>query len=200
VEALRHTPTSARARINPCAGYRDRPEGLPRPIPVNDRVRLTGVIRQAARQAVLPRSEKARSNTESGRMESSPSTDATAGFVAKDSPTSLPVACYGLIAQLGEQYRGRETMRGDPWTANRDKDQQKVTIPPRRKPTAETASPQFKPTVSGPLWIGKIRTRCPKTARGRRRAPRNRQRTLRSSVAVDMSESAADNRRQRSPP
>ena len=33
-------------------------------------------------------------------------------------------------------------MRGDPWTAAvRDKEQQKVTIPPRRKPTAETASP-----------------------------------------------------------
>jgi len=33
-------------------------------------------------------------------------------------------------------------MRDDPWTAaNRDKEQQKVTIPPNRKPMAETASP-----------------------------------------------------------
>jgi hypothetical protein len=47
-------------------------------------------------------------------------------------------------------------MRDDPWTAaNRDKEQQKVTIPPKRKPTAETASPPSKPTVSGPFWTGK---------------------------------------------
>ena len=47
-------------------------------------------------------------------------------------------------------------MRDDPWTAaNRDKEQQKVTTPPRRKPTAETASPHSKPTVSGPFWTGK---------------------------------------------
>jgi hypothetical protein len=47
-------------------------------------------------------------------------------------------------------------MRDDPWTAaNRDKGQQKVIIPPRRKPTAETASPSSKPTVSGPFWTGK---------------------------------------------
>jgi hypothetical protein len=50
-------------------------------------------------------------------------------------------------------------MRDDPWTAaNRDKEQQKVTTPPRRKPTAETASPQSKPTVSGPFWTGKKST------------------------------------------
>jgi hypothetical protein len=47
-------------------------------------------------------------------------------------------------------------MRDDPWTAaNRDKGQQKVTIPPKRKPTAEKASPPSKPTVSGPFWTGK---------------------------------------------
>ena len=47
-------------------------------------------------------------------------------------------------------------MRDDPWTvANRDKEQQKVTTPLRRKPTAETASPQPKPTVTGPFWTGK---------------------------------------------
>ena len=46
-------------------------------------------------------------------------------------------------------------MRDDPWTAaNRDKEQQKVTIPPRRKPKAETASPPPKPTISGPFWTG----------------------------------------------
>jgi hypothetical protein len=44
-------------------------------------------------------------------------------------------------------------MRDDPCTAaNRDKEQQKVIIPPRREPTAETASPPSKPTVSGPFW------------------------------------------------
>ena len=47
-------------------------------------------------------------------------------------------------------------MRDDPWTAaNRDKEQQKVTTPSRRKPTAETASPQSKSAVSGPFWTGK---------------------------------------------
>jgi hypothetical protein len=52
--------------------------------------------------------------------------------------------------------RGRETMRDDPWTAaNRVKEQRKVTIPPKRKQTAETASPPSKPTVSGPFWTGK---------------------------------------------
>jgi hypothetical protein len=50
-------------------------------------------------------------------------------------------------------------MRDDPWTAaNRDKQQHKVTTLPRRKPTAETASPQSKPTVSGPFWTGKKST------------------------------------------
>jgi hypothetical protein len=48
-------------------------------------------------------------------------------------------------------------MRDDPWTAaNRDKEHQKVTIPPKRKQTDETASPAAKPTVSGPFWTGKI--------------------------------------------
>ena len=47
-------------------------------------------------------------------------------------------------------------MRDDPLTAaNRDKEQKKVTIPPRLKPTAETASPPPKPAVSGPFWTGK---------------------------------------------
>ena len=47
-------------------------------------------------------------------------------------------------------------MRDDPWTAaNRGKEQQKVTILPTRKPTAETAPPPSKPTVSGPFWTGK---------------------------------------------
>jgi hypothetical protein len=47
-------------------------------------------------------------------------------------------------------------MRDDPWTAaNRDREQQKVTIPPKRRQTAETAPPPSKPTVSGPFWTGK---------------------------------------------
>ena len=47
-------------------------------------------------------------------------------------------------------------MRDDPCTAaNRDKEQQKVITPPRREPTAETASPPSRPTVSGPFWTGK---------------------------------------------
>jgi hypothetical protein len=47
-------------------------------------------------------------------------------------------------------------MRDDPWTAaNRDKEQQKVTIPPRRKPTAEGPAAPTKPTISGPFWTGK---------------------------------------------
>jgi hypothetical protein len=51
--------------------------------------------------------------------------------------------------------RGRETMRDDPCTAaNRDKEGQKVTIPPRRKATADTRSPPSKPTISGTFWAG----------------------------------------------
>ena len=47
-------------------------------------------------------------------------------------------------------------MRDDPWTAaNRDKEQQKVTMPAKRKQTTETASPPSKPAVSGPFWTGK---------------------------------------------
>src|SRR6516225_3015794 len=39
VAALRHEPTSARARVNPWVDDRNRPEGLTRPAPVNDRLR-----------------------------------------------------------------------------------------------------------------------------------------------------------------
>jgi hypothetical protein len=47
-------------------------------------------------------------------------------------------------------------MRDDPWTAaNRDKEQLKVPISPRRKPTAETPGAPTKPTISGPFWTGK---------------------------------------------
>jgi hypothetical protein len=46
-------------------------------------------------------------------------------------------------------------MRDDPWTAaNRDKEGQKVTIPPRRKATAEARLPPSKPTISAPFWTG----------------------------------------------
>ena len=49
-------------------------------------------------------------------------------------------------------------MRDDPWTAaNRDKEQLKVPISPRRKPTAETPPAPTKPTISGPFWTGKNR-------------------------------------------
>ena len=47
-------------------------------------------------------------------------------------------------------------MRDDPWTAaNRDKEQLKVTIEPKRKQTAEPALPPSKPKISGPFWTGK---------------------------------------------
>jgi hypothetical protein len=50
-------------------------------------------------------------------------------------------------------------MREDPWTAaNRDKEQLKLTKPPRRNQTAETTSPPSKPTVSGPFWTGRKST------------------------------------------
>ena len=63
-------------------------------------------------------------------------------------------------------------MRDDPWTAaNRDKEQQKVTIPPRRKPTVETASPPSKPTVSGPFWTGKNLHPMSKAARDQNLRP-----------------------------
>jgi hypothetical protein len=43
-------------------------------------------------------------------------------------------------------------MRDDPWTAaNRDKEQQKVMIPPNCKQTPATVSSLSKPTVSGPF-------------------------------------------------
>ena len=75
-------------------------------------------------------------------------------FVARDSPRSLPVLHSDHLAR--RTNRGRETMRDDPWTAaNRDKEQPKVTIPLRRKPTAETPAASTKPTISGPFWTGK---------------------------------------------
>jgi hypothetical protein len=63
------------------------------------------------------------------------------------------------------------------WTAanSGDKEEQKVIIPPKRKPTAETASPPSKPTVSGPFWAGKTSAaEVPKPQKGRRRAITNR--------------------------
>jgi hypothetical protein len=57
-------------------------------------------------------------------------------------------------------------MRDDPWTAaNRDKEQQKVIIPPRPEPTAETASPPSKPTVSGTV-LGPARGQQQRSAAG----------------------------------
>ena len=66
-------------------------------------------------------------------------------------------------------------MRDDPWTAaNRDKEQQKVTIPPRRKSTAETPAAPTKPTISGPFWTGKKSAPDPKASRSCQRAATNR--------------------------
>ena len=89
---------------------------------------------------------------------------------------SLPVAGYTVIESTRRTNRGRETMRDDPWTAaNSDKEQQKVTIPPKRKPMAETASPPSTPTVSGPFWTGKKSAPdVPKLQGGRRRTTTNR--------------------------
>jgi len=47
-------------------------------------------------------------------------------------------------------------MRDDPWTAaNRDKEQLKIMIPPKRRQMPAAASPPPKPAVSGRFWTGK---------------------------------------------
>ena len=88
-------------------------------------------------------------------IESGPSTNAVSGlFSPGTAPRSLPVVYSDHSTR--RTNRGRETMRDDPWTAaNRDKEQQKVTIPPRRKPPVETSAAPTKPTISGPFWTGK---------------------------------------------
>lgn len=102
-------------------------------------------------------SETARANTQNGWDRERPEHQRAGGFfIARDSPAFLSRRVLFSDRSTRRTNRGRETMRDDPWTAaNRDKEQQKVIIPPRRKPTAETASPPSKPTVSGPFWTGK---------------------------------------------
>ena len=110
------------------------------------------------------------------RIESGTSTSALAGFVARGQPALPSRQVLYSDRSTRQTNRGRETMRDDPWTAaNRDKEQQKVTIPPRRKSTAETPAAPTKPPISGPFWTGKkISTRSPKASRSYRRAVTNR--------------------------
>jgi hypothetical protein len=102
-------------------------------------------------------SETAPANTENGRDRQRPEHQRAGGFfVARNSPACPSRRVVYCDRSTRRTNRGRETMRDDPWTAaNRDKEQQKVTIPPKRKPTTETASPPSKPTVSGPFWTRK---------------------------------------------
>ena len=99
------------------------------------------------------RSETAPASTENGRDRERPEHH-RGGGVARNSPA---VPCRGILRSLNTtNNRGRETMRDDPWTAaNRDKEQQKVTIRPRRKQTSEIPAVPAKPTISGPFWTGK---------------------------------------------
>ena len=75
-------------------------------------------------------------------IESGPSTSALAGFLSSgDSPAFPSRRMLYSGRSTRRTNRGRET----PWTAgNRHKEQQKVTIPPTRKPTAETESPSVQ--------------------------------------------------------
>jgi hypothetical protein len=146
--------------------------------PRNGRNRRTGAIRQATGQGTPSTcQETAPANTENGRDRERPEHQrALAGFCRQEQPR-VPFPSRGILGSPRRlTNRGRETMRDDPWTvANREKEQQKVTIPPKRKPTAETASPPSKPTVSGPFWTReKICIRCPKASRDRRRTTTNR--------------------------
>ena len=107
---------------------------------------------QPGKQPTCQRQRQPTSRT--AGIESGPSTNAVAGlFSLGTAPRSLPVVYSDHSTR--RTNRGRETMRDDPWTAaNRDKEQQKATIP-RRKPTAETPAAPTKPTISGAFWTGK---------------------------------------------
>jgi hypothetical protein len=119
--------------------------------------RRTGAIRQATGQGTPSTCQRQRQPTpRTVGIESGPSTSALAGFCRQEQPRVPFPSRVILGSSTRRTNRGRETMRDDPWTAaNRDKEQQKVTIPPKRKPTTETASPPSKPTVSGPFWTRK---------------------------------------------
>src|SRR5262249_35049849 len=109
----------------------------------------TGSIRHNRAGHAFNQSETAPTNTENGREW--PEHQRGGGSL---SPGTAP--CYRFDHSTRRTNRGRETMRDDPWTAaNRDQEQRKVTIPPRRKPTAETPGAPSKPTISGPFWTGK---------------------------------------------
>ena len=98
-------------------------------------------------------SEIAPANTKNGRDRERPEPRRA---VATDSPAYPSGRVLYSDRSTRRTNRGRETMRDDPWTAaNRDEEQQKVTIPPRRKPTVETLAAPTKPTISGPFWTGK---------------------------------------------
>ena len=98
-------------------------------------------------------SEIAPANTKNGRDRERPEPRRA---VATDSPAYPSGRVLYSDRSTRRTNRGRETIREDPWTAaNRDEEQQKVTIPPRRKPTVETLAAPTKPTISGPFWTGK---------------------------------------------
>ena len=109
--------------------------------------------KQPGRVALLPVSDSASQHRDRER----PEHRRAGGFVvARHSPAFSSRRVLYSDRSTRRTNRGRETMRDDPWTAaNRDKEQQKVTIPPRRKPTAETPAAPTKPTISGPFWTGK---------------------------------------------
>jgi hypothetical protein len=145
----------------------------------------TAVARMAAFGAQAPSDkqqgtpstcQRAPANTGNGRDRERIQHQPAGGFCRQGQP-ALP-SRHVLYSDRSKRRtnRGREAMRDDPRTAaNRDKEGQKVTIPPRRKATAETRSPPPKPTISGPFWTGqKNSTGCPTAARDRRRATTNR--------------------------
>jgi len=100
-------------------------------------------------------SDTALANAENGQDRERPEHQRAGGFLSPGTaPRSLPVLYSDRSTR--RTNRGRETMRDDPWTAaNRDKEQLKVPISPRRKPTAETPPAPTKPTISGPFWTRK---------------------------------------------
>src|SRR5215469_8057402 len=118
------------------------------------RNRRAGAIRQATGYASTCQRERQPTPGTAG-IERGSNISLLTGFCRQGQP-ALPSrhVLYSDRSKLRTD-RGRETMREDPWTAaDRDKEGQKVTIPPRRRATAETRSPPSKPTISGPFWTG----------------------------------------------
>jgi len=105
--------------------------------------RRTGAIQHATGQGTSSTCQRQCQPTpRTAGIESGPSTSALAGFLSSgDSPAFPSRRMLYSGRSTRRTNRGRET----PWTAaNRDKEQQKVTIPPTRKPTAETESPSVQ--------------------------------------------------------